>query len=124
MKNVLIVDNDLGAMFWLAEVLVGANYQPWPACTISDAIVAVGRKRTVPLDLVIVNPSLRGAADLISYLRRNRANLRVMALGSHKKMALRGVDACLERPTGSDGSERLKWLRAVNRVCSGDTRAA
>jgi len=123
MRNVLIVDNDPGAMFWLAEVLVSANFQPWPACTIPDAISLAGSKCMSPLDLAIVNPSLRGAADLISHLRRHRANLRVLALG-HKTTSLRGVDSWLEIPNSADGSAKQKWTRAINRVCSGYRRAA
>ena len=58
MKNILIVDRDLGFIYWLGDVLIHADYQPWPACSVSDAFAVVGRKPIVPLDLLIVNPRL------------------------------------------------------------------
>jgi DNA-binding response OmpR family regulator len=123
-KNILIVDNDMGFIFWLGEVLIGANYQPWPACNVSDARNLINSKHSVSPDLLIVNPALQGALELITHLRRNQSNLRVMALGSDNTGALRGVNARLARPTPSDASTKQKWVRAINRVLSGYKRAA
>jgi DNA-binding NtrC family response regulator len=123
MKNVLIVDKDLGFLFWLGELLAGAKYQPWPACTAADAISLMGSKRTVPLDLLIVDASLRGASRLIDHFRRNRTKLKVIAVDGHSKL-LRGVDAWSEKPDPANARERQKWLRAVDRMLSGYKRAA
>ena len=81
MKNVLIVDNDLGFIFWLGAALVGAGYRPWPACSPSDAISVANRKPLSRLHLLVVNASLPGVSKLIAHLRRTQAHLRVSALG-------------------------------------------
>jgi hypothetical protein len=124
MRNVLIVDNDLGFVFWLGEALSRANYQPWPACSVSDAITVVGSKHPVSLDLLIVNPSLPGASRLISHFRRSQTHLKVMALGLHDEKALSGIDARRERPTSADLSARQKWVRAIDRMFGGHERVA
>ena len=124
MRNVLIVDNHLGFIFWLGEVLIGADYQPWPACTVSDAVTVAGGKDTVPLDLLIVNPSLPGVSHLISRFRRRQPQLKVMALGLHNESVLTGIDTWRERPTQPDPAARQKWLRAIDRMFRTHQRAA
>jgi hypothetical protein len=124
MKNILIVDNDLGFIYWLGTVLIGADYQPWPACSVSDAITVVGRKPTVPLDLLIVNPSLPGISYLITLFRRSQADLKVMAAGPHDERSLPGVNAWRQKPIPGDESAKQKWVRAIERASSGQQRAA
>src|ERR1700730_7829943 len=97
MKNILIVENDLGFIFWLGGALVSADYQPWPACGVSDAIDLVG-KATIPIDLLIVNPSLPEVSKLMAVLRRSQADLKVMAVGAEAKTKLSGIDAWHRKP--------------------------
>jgi DNA-binding NtrC family response regulator len=123
MKNVLIVDNDLGFVYWLAEVLVGAKYQPWPASNAMDAATIIGRRHLAPLGLLVVNPSLRGVSQLIQRLRRNQPDLKVLAVASHNDK-VPGVNARLERPNPDDVSAKQKWAREVGRIVSGVRRAA
>ena len=123
MKNILIVDNDLGFVCWLGEVLIGAGYQPWPACSVSDAIALLGRKPSVPLDLLIANPSLQGISRLITLYRRSQAHLKVMAVGSHGEKILPGVKAWHEKPSPGDKSAKQEWVRAIERTSSGHKRA-
>jgi DNA-binding NtrC family response regulator len=117
MKNVLIVDKDLGFLFWLGEILAGANYQPWPACNAADAINLMASKRSAPLDLLIVNASVRGASRLIAHFRRHRADLKVIAVDGHNR-ALAGVNAWSERPDPVNTRAKQKWLRAIDRMLS------
>jgi hypothetical protein len=123
-KNILIVDDDLGFVFWLGDVLVGAEYQPWPACSVSDVIKVMGRKPAVEIDLLIVNPSLPGASKVIAFLRRTQARLKVMALGPQDRTALPDVNAWRSKPGRSDDSARREWVRAIERVSRGGERAA
>ena len=124
MKNILIVDNDLGFVFWLGEVLAGANYQPWPACSVSEALPIMDRKLLIPLDLLIVNPSLPGASHLIAHSRRSQAELKVIALGSNNERVTPAVDAWRRKPNPADLSAGQKWVRAIDRMFSGHKRAA
>jgi hypothetical protein len=124
MKNVLIVDSDLGFTFWLAELLVEANYQPWPACTALDAVSMIDRKRLSPLDLLIVNPSLQGASHLITTLRSKQPDLRVLAVDPRNDRQVRGVNAWHARPTSGDQAARHKWTREIDRLLRSHNRAA
>jgi len=123
MKNVLIVDSDLGFIFWLAELLVRAKYQPWPSCSTMDAISIVSRRQT-PLDLLIVNPSLRGASHLIRTLRENQPGLKVLAVDPLNDRQVRGVNAWHSRPHSADPSAKQKWMREIDRVLHTQHRAA
>jgi len=123
-KHVLIVDSDLGFTFWLGEVLSRANYQPWPASTVSDAIAVMNRKPAVSPDVLIVDSRLSGASRLIARFRRQHANLKVVALGSSNEKALPGVDAWHKRADPGDSSARQKWVRAIGRISHRQKHAA
>ena len=119
MKNILIVDSDLGFVCWLGEALFGAGYQPWPACSVADAISVVGRKPAIPLDLLIVNPCLPGISHLITLYRRRQAHLKVIAVGRQDEQILPGVKAWHEKPGPRDKSAKQEWVRAIERIFSG-----
>jgi hypothetical protein len=112
MKNILIVDNDLGFVFWLGAVLIATDYQPWPACSPSDAISLLSRRPLVRLDLLIVNASLPGASKLITQVRRTQVRLKVMALGPPDK-TLPGINVWRQKPGRCDGSAKQDWVRAI-----------
>lgn len=122
MKNVLIVDNDLEFVCWLGKVLIGADYQPWPACSVSDAINLVGGTPEVPLDILIINPRMRGASRLIEIYQRAQTRLKVMALGDDHRHDVR-VGAWRAKP-GNEARMKEKWIRAVNRIARSHKRAA
>jgi hypothetical protein len=122
-KKILIVDGDLGFIFWLGGVLLAANYQPWPACSASDAISVVEHIPVVRLDLLIVDGSLPGASKLIAHFRRTQAHIKVMALGPRSK-GLRGVDVWRPKPGPTDDSAGQEWLRAVEGLSGKQHRAA
>ena len=124
MKNVLIVDDNVGFLFWLGEVLAGANYQPWPASSSADAGKILKSRRLARLDLLVVNPSLRGVSSFIARLRRTRPTLKVLAVDPLNDKQLRGVNAWHARPNRADVSARQEWLREVGRIFSTQKRAA
>jgi hypothetical protein len=123
MKNILIVHNNLGFIFWLGAALIDEGYQPWPACSPADAISLMCRKPLIPLDLLIVNSSLRGVPELIAHFRRTQAQLKVMALGPQKK-TLQGVNAWNRTPGISDDSAKEEFVRVVKHMSGGQGRAA
>jgi hypothetical protein len=124
MKNVLIVDNDLGFVYWCAQALASVNCQPWPACGTGDATSILFIRHLAPLDLLILNPSLRGAPLLISRLRRSQPNLKVMALGARAEKVLRGVTVWQPRPASDDSAAQKAWLQEVERLFGSHQRAA
>ena len=122
-KNILIVDKDLGFIFWLGTALAGASYQPWPACSPSDAISVVNRKPLTRLHLLIVNASLPGVSKLIAHFRHTQAHLKVIALGLQDN-TLVGVTAWHPVPDTGDDSAKQEWVLAVKHLSCRQNRAA
>lgn len=122
-KNILIVDRDLGFIFWLGSILAGAGYQPWPASDFAEAISLAGRKPLARLDLLIVNASLPEVSKLIAHFRRTHAQLKVMALGPQGR-TLAGVHAWHPIPGLTDDSAKEEWVRAVKQASGRQNRAA
>ena len=122
-KNVLIVENDLGFLFWLGDALTAGDYQSWPACSVSDAN-AIVREAAVRIDLLIINPSLPGVSKLIARLRRSQAEFKVIALGAESKIRLRGINAWRRKPCPAEGSAKQEWLEAVKSLFIGHKHAA
>jgi CheY-like chemotaxis protein len=124
-KNILIVENDLGFIFWLGGALVAGDYQPWPACGVSDATELI-EKAALPIDLLIVDPSLPGVSKLTAILRRSQADLKLIALGAEVKTKLTGINAWLRKPvpTQEPAKQEQEWLEAVKDVFIGRKRAA
>jgi hypothetical protein len=122
-KNVLIIDDNLGFIFWLGAVLIDASYQPWPACSASDAISVVGGNPLVRLDLLIVNAHLPDISKAIAHFRNSQQNLRVMALGPQDE-TLPGVNAWHLTPGFNDDSAKQEFVKAVERMSGGQNRAA
>jgi len=119
----LIVVNDPGFICWLGGALIAADYQPWPACGVSDANALVG-KAAIPIDLLIINPSLPGVSKLIALLRRSQAQLKVIALGAEGKIKLPGINTWRRKPGPAEESAKQEWLEAVKNMLIGHERAA
>lgn len=124
MKNVLILDSDIGFIFWLAKLLVEENYQPWPACSVLDANSIMNRRHLAPLDLLVVNPSIHGASHLIDTMRRKQPDLKILAVDPMNDRQVRGVNAWRARPHSADQSAKQKWLRDIHRLLRSHHRAA
>ena len=122
MKNILIVENDLGFIFWLGGALMAADYQLLPACGVSEAS-ALTSKTAIAIDLLIVNPTLPGVSKLIAVLRRSQAKLKVIALGAEGEIKLPGIDAWRRKPGPAEKSAKREWINAVRNVFIGHKHA-
>ena len=69
MRTILIVDGDLGLVLWLGRMLVDAGHDAVPAQNIAEADRLM-RELDLRVDLLVINPSLQGAADLLERLNR------------------------------------------------------
>jgi DNA-binding NtrC family response regulator len=111
-KTILILDNDVGFVFWLGQALDRAGYQALPARNVSGALRLLAALSLRP-DLLIVNFSLSGTAGLIDRLRESFPDLKVIALNENTPARLPGVDARRTRPDSVDGKTESAWLQAV-----------
>ncbi len=81
MATILILDNNLGFAFWLGQALSTANCEALPAMNVREANALIGHFK-LDIDLVILNPSVPGAADFTRNLRQQQGHLRVATLDS------------------------------------------
>lgn len=116
-KTVLIVDEDLGFVFWLGCLLAEAGYQVWPARNGSDA-AALLKELEAKLDLLVINPSAGGAAEFIEDQRRRSDFKTVAVQGSQDEspMLLTGVDVTLTKPQSRDELSELEWVGVIDSI--------
>jgi len=76
---ILVVDCDLGFVFWLGHILDRAGYEAFPARSVPDALKLITELH-LSVSLVVVNYSLPGVATLIATMRRAQKSLKIMAL--------------------------------------------
>ena len=79
MQTILIVDNDLGFVFWLGDALCQGGYEVFPAKAVADALTLISEFLSA-LDLLIINFSLPDAPKFVKALRRGRERVKVIAL--------------------------------------------
>jgi DNA-binding response OmpR family regulator len=79
-KNILIVDNDLGFVFWLCQALDAAGYETLPAKGVPEA-VALLDELEVWVDVLMVRRTLPGADVFAAELRGSqRGHVKTIAL--------------------------------------------
>jgi hypothetical protein len=111
-KNLILVDCDLGFVFWLGRALDKAGYETFPARSIRDAIKLVTELR-LSVWMVILNPSLAGASEFIANLRPSK----VIALVERgDPVSIPGVHCEIPRPYGIDEHNKDEFLAAVRRL--------
>jgi len=113
--TLLIVDNDVGFMWWLGELLLEADYHAVPALNCSQALAAV-KRFNLEIDLLVVNPALTGVPRLLASLERPGHDLRIVLIREGpiglKYPGFR-YDATLTRPSSGDPITRTDWLRKL-----------
>ena len=117
-KTVLIVDRELGFVFWLGQALDRAGYQALPAKSCEDAAELLNQLN-VEIDLLIVGHSLPGASAFADELRRSQGYLRVIAVigdGEEPSSPFPGANASQPMLSGVDEASETEWLEAIEGV--------
>jgi response regulator RpfG family c-di-GMP phosphodiesterase len=125
--TVLILDDDLGFLFWVAKSLEPSGYAVVPADTVSQANQLI-RRLKLSVDLLIVNPTMEGAAAFCATLRRRKPGLRIIVLAETGSRPAAGIraDAFHSRPnlntvtdleqSPDEEASRLEWTGFVRQV--------
>ena len=115
---ILVVDCDLGFVFWLGRILDGAGYEAFPARNAPDALKLISELH-LSANLIVINYSLSGAAALIATMRRAQKSLKVMALvedASGPTPPAADAQYCKPRKINDEdptGAEMLRIIRGL-----------
>jgi hypothetical protein len=122
MKNILVVDSDLGFVYWLGCTLCAAGYMALPAKDSQNASELLSRLK-VGIQLLVVNPSMPEARDFAEALRRSQRHLKVIALlggGEGLGRAFPGADASQHKRTYLGEFSEIDWLETIENVFARD----
>jgi DNA-binding response OmpR family regulator len=113
-RTVLIVDADLGFVFWLGQVLHVAGYAAFPARSVPEARSLIDECK-LAVDVLVLDPSLPGAFDFVMVLRHNRENIKVVAVseGSSIKGSRVDADATCDKPADTSEQTQLEWTKVL-----------
>lgn len=116
--NILIVDDDVGLLWWLGELFNEAGYQSIPALSCEQALLHTKKNRG-GVDLLIVDPRLSEVSRLIETLSRT-GSPKIVFIQGPGYVAIPGVTpvATLERPSGWAPVSRTEWRQMLERILS------
>jgi len=124
MPTVLIVDGDLGFVFWLGQGLDEAGYQALPAKN-CEAATDLLKQLNVAIDVLILGSSCVGARAFADSLRQSQKHLKVIVAVSDWEEPIRALplaDASKQRCSCRDETSRLEWLETIEAVLSQNCR--
>jgi DNA-binding NtrC family response regulator len=113
----LIVDDDVGFLLWLGEMLTETGYQTIPALQCRQALTLV-KKLALRIDVLVVNPELRGAARAMKVLASEHPRLRVVLIRdpSSPGTVMDSNHATFERPSAWEPISRPQWITKIRKV--------
>ena len=78
--RIIILDDDLAFVLWLAHTLVANGYSAFPATSVPEALRLIQELPAESVDLVVANPVLRGVSELLNGLRTWHVPPKVIAI--------------------------------------------
>ncbi|MBZ5609253.1 MAG: hypothetical protein LAP38_13400 [Acidobacteriia bacterium] len=115
---ILIVDEDVGFLWWLGELFHEAGYRSIPALSCEQALSLV-RDVQGGIDLLVVSPSMQGVSGLILTLSRIHPP-KVVLIQDLATELIPGVwaVATLQRPLGPEPVSRQEWRQKIGEILS------
>jgi DNA-binding NtrC family response regulator len=114
----LIVDDDVAFILWLGEMFTESGYQAIPALHCRQALTLV-KKLALRVDVLVVNPELRGATRAMKTLASEYPKLRVVLIRDPSAPGPAPVDsnhATLDRPSAWEPISRPQWVTKIRKV--------
>jgi len=123
-KKVLIVDNDLGFVFWLGQALDAAGYDTLPAKGVSEAVALLAEFKA-SVDVLIIRAALRGSEEFAADLRyAQNGQLKTIALTEEDEgriSSMSGWDGWQMKPRLPDANARKIFLSLVHGILHAST---
>ena len=123
--TILLVDSDLGFIFWLGQALDAAGYTAVPAVNVASAAELIQEHR-LSVETLVIDPFLPDAFQLISALRQSHPDLHVVAAipdDWRTFPSLPEIDAILRKPQRLTGAALIQWLQVIQEFFSDHTPA-
>ena len=110
----LIVDDDVGLLFWFGEIFARAGWNAVPALNCRQA-VSLAAMWDSYIDLVVVNPALGGISEMIETLSRVHRP-KVVILRDPDSEAAIPADATIDRPDLATAASRTRSAERLRRI--------
>lgn len=119
LTTVLIIDGELGFVFWLGHLLDAASYSALPAKSVEDAALLI-MQLDLTVDVLVINPALPGAPEFIAALHRSQPAVKVIGVrdDASESLSIPGLSATLTKPVIFDEEAKTEWLRGIESVLS------
>ena len=117
MKTVLVVDSDVGFVFWLGQGLDQNRYAVLPAASVPNARTLVD-ELAITVDLAIINPALPDAADFLGRLRGCNPCLKVVLVPdpTAEPAQIPSFDLQCQKPTITDDSAQRDLIAKIRKI--------
>jgi len=115
---ILLIDTNLGFLFWLGSLLDRAGYNAFPARSVPDAAELL-RELHLKISLLILNCALPGADGFIESTRSTQKHLKVICLVEEEDRQAQpapGVDAVCAKPVEINARTEEQLLKLVHEV--------
>jgi DNA-binding response OmpR family regulator len=114
---VLIVDEDVGFVFWLGEIFSEAGCQVVPALNYWQAL-SITRKLNLQVDVIVVDPDVDRVSQVIQTLSLEQRPFKVVAIRNRDTDAEDAIHAhaTLERPSPWQPLSPQEWLERVRGI--------
>lgn len=116
--TVLLVDSDLGFVFWLGQMLDRAGCAAFPAKSASNAVEFIEEEK-IPVDIVVIDPLIAEAVSFVSRLQRIPSPPKIIAsvIGSPDEWRpLPGFDSVHQKPHRFTHQAALEWIAVIHRA--------
>ena len=113
----LIVDDDVAFVLWLGELFSESGYEAFPALQFSEALTFV-KTLTAPVNVLVANPKLSGAARAIDTLKTAQPDLRVLLIRdpADDDSTAPCDHATLVRPAAWEPISKEHWMMKIRNM--------
>jgi hypothetical protein len=123
MRNpiILVVDSDLGFVFWLGQVFDHAGFSAFPAKSTTCAIELI-REHKLSLDILVINPVIQHAVSFMTGLRQYGGYPKIVfALGQSSETwsPVPEVDCIKPKPQQFTTAVADEWINLIRTLSGG-----
>jgi DNA-binding response OmpR family regulator len=117
MNTVLVVDSDVGFVFWLGQALDQNRYGVLPAANVPNARTLLD-ELGITVDLAVVNPALPDAANFVQALRGRNPCLKVVLVtdATAETAQIPSFDLQCQKPAVTDDSTQRDLIAKIRKV--------